>query len=174
MSRTLVTELLQEVRRLTEAAHDARAERLAHSGLGAFERRLLELLHGTPLSSQRLARSLLCPASEVEAAVAALRRRGWIEDIRSKDASPPTMQLSPAGRRALTSVRQVERGLDAALEAALNLDDLRAVIEVLRTARRRLDATHHARRRLVRPRGASGFEGRRRESERAVAAETGA
>jgi DNA-binding MarR family transcriptional regulator len=174
MSRTLVTELLQEVRRLSEAAHDARAERLAHSGLAVFERRLLELLHGAPLSPQRLARSLLCPSSEVEAALVALRRRGWIDDVRSKDESPPAVSLSPAGRQALSSARQFERGLDAALESALNLDDLRGVIEVLRTVRRRLDGTHHARRRLLRPRGASGFEDRRREPGRAVAAVTGA
>lgn len=171
MSRTLVTELLQEARRLSEAAHDARAERLAHSGLGAFERRLLDLVRGAPLSAQCLARSLLCPSAEIAAAVDTLRRRGWIEDVRSTDASP-AIALSAAGRQALCSATQFERGLDAALESALNLDDLRGVIEVLRTARRRLDATHHARRRFVRTRGASGFDDRREPGR--VAAVTGA
>lgn len=173
MSRTLVTELLQEARRLSEAAHDARAERFARTGLGAFERRLLELLHGAALSPRCLARSLLCPSSEVAAAVDALRRRGWIEDARSTD-EPPSLTLSAAGRQALCSARQFERGLDAALESALDLGDLGDVIEVLRTARRRLDATHHARRRFVRTRGAPGFDDRRRESGRAVAGVTGA
>ncbi|MCE3285894.1 MAG: hypothetical protein K0R70_2150, partial [Steroidobacteraceae bacterium] len=100
MSRTLVTELLREARRLCEAAHDLRAERLAHAGLGSIERRLLDLLHGASLSPHCLARSLLCPSSELAAAVEALRRRGWLEDVRS-NVECPTIALSAAGREAL-------------------------------------------------------------------------
>lgn len=152
-------DLLLEVRRLSEAAHEAHAELLAASELGALERRLLDLLAATdgPRTAPQLARSMLCTNSTIEASLHALRAGALI--CQHCVGSQHAYVLTTAGRAARCAVRQAELRLEEIVEADLDDDEVGRAIEVLRRARRRLDAARHAPR-LRRPADAraAGFD----------------
>jgi DNA-binding MarR family transcriptional regulator len=133
--------LLLEARRLAEATHEAHAALLAQMGLDAFERRLLELLAcaGQGLTTRHAARTTLCPQSTIEWSLRALHARGWVDVVRHDSRIGDRHILSASGRRARHRVRQAERRLDDVLDAGLDAGATGRAIDLLRTARRRLD-----------------------------------
>lgn len=145
-------DLLLEVRHLTEAAHDAQAELLAASGLGAGERRLLDVLAeaGAPCTTRELARTMLCASSTMEASLRALQQRAWIGERCDGSHSTRTYDLTAAGRAARRAFQRAEVRLEEVVEAILDDDEVGRAIELLRRARRRLDLVRQARR--LRPR----------------------
>ncbi|HXW10258.1 MAG TPA: hypothetical protein VD737_06565 [Steroidobacteraceae bacterium] len=156
MNGTSLARLLQESRRLSDAAHDARVEWLADAGATALELRLLDRLEsaGGPASPRRLARPLLCTVSDVEGPLRAMERRAWIAEVPVARGGPPAFEIRPLGRRALASFRLAERELGAALERVLDEQELRAALSVLAAVRGRLQGRQ--RRRRTRGRGATG------------------
>lgn len=168
LKRTSPSTLFEEVRRLAEAAQDARAERLEAAGVTALERRLLELLESArgPVAPLDLARPLLCRVSEVEDRLQALQDRGWVVESAATGRVPARFELGLAGQRAVVRLRRVERQLEAALECVLADEDVRATSSLLRAVRRRLQGDRQLRRR-PRDRGATlagDFERPRRTS----------
>jgi DNA-binding MarR family transcriptional regulator len=115
-------------------------------GLEAFERRLLELLAcaGQGLTARRAARATLCPQSTVESSLRALHARGWVVVVRDVSQDGDRHVLSASGRSARHRVRQAERRLDDVLDAGLDAGATGRAIDLLRTARRRLDELSQA------------------------------
>ena len=157
MKETSLGRLLQESRRLSDAARDARAEWLDRAGATVLELRLLERLEsaGGPASPRRLARPLLCTASDVEGRLRAMQRRAWVAEVPMTRRGSVAFEIRPPGRRALASFRLAERELAAALECALDEQQLRATVSVLCAVRTNLQGSRQRRRR-PRGRGATG------------------
>lgn len=137
-------DLLLEVRRLSQAAHDAQADLLAQAGFGALERQLLDVLAATgrPRTIEQLARSTLRARSAIESSVHGLQERGWVGE--RHDGKPPdaSYALTTAGHTARCAVRQAELRLEAIVAASLDDDGPGRAIDVLRKARRRLEFAH--------------------------------
>ena len=174
MKQTSLVRLLQESRRLCDAAHDARSDWLDGAGSTALELRLLDQLEsaGGPASSRRLARPLLCTASDVEDRLRLMQGRAWVAEVPAPAGRSSAFEIRPPGRHALASFRLLERELEAALESALDEHELRAAVAVLVAARGKLQGSRQRRRR-PRGRGATGradFDRPRRASGTCVVA----
>jgi DNA-binding MarR family transcriptional regulator len=156
VNETSLARLLQESRRLSDAAHDARVEWLAAAGSTALELRLLDRLDsaGGPASPHRLARPLLCTVSDLEGPLHAMQRRAWVAEVPATRGRPAAFEIRPLGRRVLASFRLAERELGAALECVLDEQELRAAVSVLCAVRGKLQGRQ--RRRRPRGRGATG------------------
>ena len=144
-----LSKLLEEARTLSDAARDAHVERLESAEVTALDRRLLDLLESAPrpVSSRRLAGPLLRTASEVESRLRMLQERAWVRQVAPKGSGPAAFELAALGRRRLASLRQCEREFETALESALDADEVRAAISLLRTVRIRLQGGDQPRRR---------------------------
>ena len=174
MKETSMERLLQESRRLCDAAHDARSDWLDGAGATALELRLLERLEsaGGRASPRRLARPLLCTTSDVEGRLRVMQGRAWVAAVPAPRGRSSAFEILPPGRRALASFRLVERELEAALESALDEQELRAAVAVLVAARGKLQGSRQRRRRPP-GRGATGradFDRPRRASGTCVVA----
>ena len=143
MNRT-TRDLLLEVRRLSEAAHDAQAELLAQVGFGGRERRLLDVLAaaGRPRTIEQLARSMLCARSTIESSLHGLLECGWVGEHHDGSQPGASYGLAAAGRTARCAVRRAELRLEAIVAASLDGDEVGRAIDVLRKARRRLEFAH--------------------------------
>ena len=156
MKGSLLERLLQESRRLSEAAHETRAQWLDDAGVTALDLLLLDRLEaaGGPVSPRQLARPLLRTASEIEDHLRAMQGRAWVVEVTRNDRRPAAFEVCPAGRRALASFRLAEHGFDTALEGGLGEAELRAAVSLLCTVRGRLQSGRQRRRR-ARGRGAA-------------------
>jgi hypothetical protein len=171
---TSLSRLLQELQRLVEALHEADVERREAAGMTTLDRRLLGLLEALdrPATSQRLARALLCPGSEVDSRLRVLQECAWVSTVTA--GGGPTFEISPTGRCVLTGLRRAERRFEAAIEGTLDDGDLRAGIELLRAVRGCLRAGRQPRRRgRRRAADAVDFDRPRRTSATAGAASLG-
>jgi DNA-binding MarR family transcriptional regulator len=156
VNESLLARLLQESRRLNDAAREARAQWLEDAGMTALELRLLDWLEsaGSPLSPRHLARPLLRTASEIEGRLRAMQARAWVAEVARNGRRPAAFEICPAGRRALASFRLVERGFDTAFGSGLGEAELRAAVSLLCRVRGRLQSGRQRRRR-ARGRGAA-------------------
>jgi DNA-binding MarR family transcriptional regulator len=155
VNQCLLARLLQESRKLNDAAHEERAQWLEDAGATALELRLLDLLEsaGGPVSPRRLARPLLRTASEIEGRLRAMQGRAWVTEVTGTGRAPAAFEVCTAGRRALASFRLAEHGCDTEVEGGLGEAELRAAVSLLRAVRGRLQSGRQRRRR-ARGRGA--------------------
>lgn len=132
--------LLRELRRLSEATHDARAELLVAAGIEAIDRRVLDALaRGSGGATARtLALALLCPAATIEASLSRLRSRRWVDELATEGGPPGTHALTLRGRRWLRELQREECTIDGLFEDETGLEELRRATRLLRAARRRL------------------------------------
>ncbi|HET9694081.1 MAG TPA: hypothetical protein VFP48_06830 [Steroidobacteraceae bacterium] len=155
--KTTTRDLLREVRRLSAAAHDAKAELFAASGLGAPERRLLDALAAAdgPRTVRQLARSMLCASSTIEPSLRALHADALIGEFPADLPSTHAYVLTVAGRAARCALQQAELRLEEVVDASLDGDEVARAIDVLRRARRRLEVVRHGPRLRLRVDGVS-------------------
>ena len=147
MNAATLAQLLQEVQRLADAVRDARAEHLEERGVDAFDRRLLGLLESArrPVTTHRLARRLLCPVSDVNQRLRALREHGWVAEVTVQHGHRATVELCPVGRRELEALRRAERQSEAVMDGVFDEATVRAAIVLLRAARGRLQGSRQRR-----------------------------